>query len=243
MKKVFGLKQAFTLAEVLVTLGIIGVVSAMTVPSLIQNYQRQTYLTQLHKVYNELQQAFLQEMTEKNALDLREAGLGVSTNIKPFLQSHFKVVQIGQNDINATPWGKTTYKNISGGNYASTTTLWGCGACAILASGAHICVDNVKCYSYSYGGYSTNYGYIFIDVNGQKGPNIIGRDAFPMTFFPDGVIDVLKVTPACRTLGVCDGESIQKIREAAGNSCTSSTLYTDQTCFGKILNDNWQMSY
>ena len=52
-------KPAFTLAEVLVTLGIIGVVSAMTVPSLMQNHQRKTYVTQLHKVYNELQQAAL----------------------------------------------------------------------------------------------------------------------------------------------------------------------------------------
>ena len=31
-------KAAFTLAEVLITLGIIGVVSAMTVPTLMQNY-------------------------------------------------------------------------------------------------------------------------------------------------------------------------------------------------------------
>ena len=42
-------KLGFTLAEVLVTLGIIGVVSAMTVPTLMQNYQRQSYVTQLHK--------------------------------------------------------------------------------------------------------------------------------------------------------------------------------------------------
>ncbi|HIT93090.1 MAG TPA: type II secretion system protein, partial [Candidatus Stercorousia faecigallinarum] len=42
--------HAFTLAEVLVTLGIIGVVSAMTVPSLMQNHQKKTYVTQLHKV-------------------------------------------------------------------------------------------------------------------------------------------------------------------------------------------------
>ena len=51
------MKRGFTLAEVLVTLGIIGVVSAMTVPTLMQNYQRKSYVTQLHKVYNEIQQA------------------------------------------------------------------------------------------------------------------------------------------------------------------------------------------
>lgn len=40
--------SGFTLAEVLVTLGIIGVVSAMTVPTLMQNHQRKTYVAQLH---------------------------------------------------------------------------------------------------------------------------------------------------------------------------------------------------
>ena len=45
------MKNAFTLAEVLVTLGIIGVVSAMTVPALLQNHQRKSYVTQIHKVY------------------------------------------------------------------------------------------------------------------------------------------------------------------------------------------------
>ena len=59
----------------LVTLGIIGVVSAMTVPTLMQNYQRKSYVTQLHKVYNEVQQALLQYQTDRNAVDLKEAGL------------------------------------------------------------------------------------------------------------------------------------------------------------------------
>ena len=75
-------KAAFTLAEVLVTLGIIGVVSAMTVPTLMQNYQRQSYVTQLHKVYNELSQALLRYQTDRNAINLAEAGL---TSITPLL--------------------------------------------------------------------------------------------------------------------------------------------------------------
>ena len=66
----FKLKKAFTLAEVLVTLGIIGVVSAMTVPTLMQNYQRKSYVTQLHKVYNELSQALVQYQNDNNALNL-----------------------------------------------------------------------------------------------------------------------------------------------------------------------------
>ena len=85
--------RAFTLAEVLVTLGIIGVVSAMTVPSLMQNYQRQSYVTQLHKVYNEIQQAAVSQMNSKNALNLIEAGINSQTAANNFIKDNFKVVQ------------------------------------------------------------------------------------------------------------------------------------------------------
>ena len=47
----------------------------MTVPTLMQNYQRQSYVTQLHKVYNELSQAALRYQTDNNAINLTEAGL------------------------------------------------------------------------------------------------------------------------------------------------------------------------
>ena len=80
----------FTLAEVLVTLGIIGVVSAMTVPTLMQNHQRKTYVTQLHKSYNELSQALLQYQTDKNAVNLTEAGLTTTAAIQSFVKNYYK---------------------------------------------------------------------------------------------------------------------------------------------------------
>ena len=49
---------AFTLAEVLITLGIIGVVAALTLPTLIQNHQKQVYVTGLKKAYSNIQNAF-----------------------------------------------------------------------------------------------------------------------------------------------------------------------------------------
>ncbi len=53
MKKIL----AFTLAEVLITLGIIGVVAALTMPSLIQNHRRQVVETGLKKFYSTINQA------------------------------------------------------------------------------------------------------------------------------------------------------------------------------------------
>lgn len=52
-KKIFG----FTLAEVLITLGIIGVVASLTIPVLMNSYARNSTVTRLQKVYTVLSQA------------------------------------------------------------------------------------------------------------------------------------------------------------------------------------------
>ena len=49
LKQVFN-KKAFTLVEVLITLGIIGVVAAMTLPALIQKQHRKETSVKLKKV-------------------------------------------------------------------------------------------------------------------------------------------------------------------------------------------------
>ena len=46
-----------TVGEVLITLGVIGVVAAMTMPTLIKKYQQHVAVTQLKKAYTELNQA------------------------------------------------------------------------------------------------------------------------------------------------------------------------------------------
>ena len=60
-------KFAFTLAEVLITLGVIGVVAAMTMPTLIQNYQKHETISRLKHFSSVLQQAY--SMFEKDVLD------------------------------------------------------------------------------------------------------------------------------------------------------------------------------
>mgnify|MGYP000358167703 FL=1 len=52
-------KTAFTLAEVLITLGIIGVVAAMTMPTLIESHNRQVVETRLEKFYSTINQAIV----------------------------------------------------------------------------------------------------------------------------------------------------------------------------------------
>ena len=63
------MKKAFTLAEVLITLGVIGVVAAMTLPSLIQKHNEKVIVTQLKKVYSTFSQAY--KMAEAKTALLR----------------------------------------------------------------------------------------------------------------------------------------------------------------------------
>ena len=62
-------KRGFTLAEVLITLGVIGVVAAMTLPSLISKYQEQVTVNHLLKTYSMLSQAVQRMQTDYGTID------------------------------------------------------------------------------------------------------------------------------------------------------------------------------
>ena len=61
--------KGFTLAEVLTTIGIIGVVAAMTLPTLITQYKRQSAETKLKKFYSVINQALQMSITEYGEIE------------------------------------------------------------------------------------------------------------------------------------------------------------------------------
>ena len=63
-------RGAFTLAEVLITLGIIGVVAALTIPTLMANHRKQVVETSLEKFYSTMNQAI--KMAEVDYGDVRQ---------------------------------------------------------------------------------------------------------------------------------------------------------------------------
>lgn len=63
------MKKAFTLAEVLITLGIIGIVAAMTLPALITSYEKKVTANKLKKFYTIMSQAIM--LSEKDNEELK----------------------------------------------------------------------------------------------------------------------------------------------------------------------------
>ncbi len=216
-------RLGFTLAEVLVTLGIIGVVSAMTVPTLMQNHQRKTYVTQLHKFYNELSQALIQYQTDKNALNLKEAGLTDDNALKSFFQSYFKVVNDCGSEQEPCFAPTNVYRKINDSEQIGTYLT---GGYFSITSGASV------------GFASTITGdrvaSVYVDINGSKGPNIAGRDIFAIYIYNDGTVDDWSA----------DGSKPDKDVRDTNYAADCDSASNDWTgCFGKILNDNWEMTY
>ena len=100
MSKKFG----FTLAEVLITLGIIGVVASMTIPTLIQNYNTRVWNTGAKVFERKLEEA-LKTMNTQQTL----AGHTTTESFVEELSKHFKTNKICQNDELLDCFSETVY--------------------------------------------------------------------------------------------------------------------------------------
>ena len=241
-------KSGFTLAEVLVTLGIIGVVSAMTVPTLMQSHQRKTYVTQLHKVYNEFQQATTEQITERHAMNLTESGVRSTANLATFIQEHFRTVKQSTNHLDCM--GNETGNNFTNMNGSAATISGNDWQCYVLASGSAICGRyqvSVASRPGENGAIELNANHIpdligdlIIDVNGKQGPNVVGRDVFIAGIYKDGSLNSAnpKLLEVPRP-----GESVPTNL----SKCQSATSIARQTdaayCFHELLQNNWEMDY
>lgn len=224
--------KAFTLSEVLVTLAIIGVVSAMTIPNLMQNYQKQVFVTSLHKVYNEFTQAFERYMSDQRVTTLRESDLNGSTDgLNAFVRDYFK---IGKDCGTLTKdcFGDS-YTYIDNAKVITVSDTSTCNKVFNMTSGASICLDVLNGTGETDAdgnqvGSATNLkgavATIEVDVNGPKGPNIYGRDYFVMFVDANGELKDYKFD--------ADGFSTS---DTSGGSVTGA--------FGKIMEDGWQMKY
>lgn len=88
-------KSGFTLAEVLITLGIIGTVAAMTIPTLMTNYQKQVWESKLKKIYSITTNACERMLIEENVSRVNETAVyGEISNDN--LRKYFKIMQDGE---------------------------------------------------------------------------------------------------------------------------------------------------
>lgn len=175
-------KAAFTLAEVLITLGIIGVVAAMTMPSLIQNYQEKATVTKLKKCYSLVSQAYVSILNDEGGSDTLQAGDDLEMMEK--FGKYLKYQKTCGRNKGCFP--NVTYKSVTGNGYNKWEDDTTDRSRAILTDGTLIMFNK----SAMWGGNEGNYLYaqIYVDINGFKGPNQLGRDFFYFYISPEKIV-------------------------------------------------------
>ena len=151
MKKYYGIK-AFTLAEVLLTLIVIGVISVLTVPAIKNHSEEAKYVAATQKAMAEIAAA-----TSNAELAYGDAAMwDFSSNAVEYYKKVMNVVPFSSDS-------KTSWERY---NLSGTKTTF--PASFITADG--------MAWSIGTGGYSCGGGVALVDVNGSQPPNTIGID-------------------------------------------------------------------
>ncbi len=220
-------RQAFTLAEVLITISIIGVVAALTIPSMISTSKKNTYVIQLKQMYSMLSQALTQQKTDRQAMNLREAGLRTQADVEAFTKKHFRVMK--ECGGTKTPCFAASYKKLNGRSVAT----WNASQHYILAGGQSLGIAMGGC-----GQSGTAFRY-YIDINGPKAPNIWGRDIMVFYVYNNGIVD----DSTCSALDSAPLTRAQR-NSVWTNTCAPTSNSTGiHGCLGYLLNNNWNMDY
>ncbi len=243
------MKKAFTLAEVLITLGIIGVVAALTLPSVVQNYQKRSLEVATQKFYSVMSQAIKQYMADEGVDDLRNTSLACSripgtdeetcdspeaiNSIRNFAIKYLSIVKTCEQE-NCFASKYVTIADHSEGVIQSDVASLD----FVLADG-----DVVRMLYFN----SDSPINLTVDVNGKKGPNKVGYDLWTMSIFYDGTIDESWLNPECKkNKDLCYfQEDIDKLRDIRFKYCVGDEQYSSHYggCFGHFLENGFKFDY
>ena len=218
------MKKAFTLAEVLITLGIIGIVAAMTMPTLIANYKTKEIVGKLKKLQSSMSQAALMAVNEYGAIDTwgiikddKESAHLVGTRLKPYL----KLLDDCGTETSESYTGQWHLLN---GVFQSKVTDFSldCYYKLRLADGSEIFIRPTN-----------NGANIMVDINGKHVPNVLGKDIF---FFG------LKENGKCSAAGAGldpkgSGWATCNPKKGEGWNCTGRVVYKENMDYLKCADE------
>ena len=169
---------AFTLAEVLITLVIIGIIASITVPTLIQTSEKQEFVSRLKKSHSNLANA-LYMININSGYPLGDYTYLDEDNFLEEFSKVTAVVKKCDTTNDCFKQGNQNYKNIYKRLNGSTTT-WEPGKAIILSDGQmySFCKNPTYFYGISMQDENNVLGRIIVDVNGQRKPNKYGIDTF-----------------------------------------------------------------
>lgn len=173
------MKKGFTLAEVLITLVIIGVIAAMTIPTLMNSTNQQEYRTGFKKAISSLNQALSLNYALEGTMVGDSTLNSTSAMITNLFKKRLSVVATTTNVAFATTGSNVTP--------AATNVFY-------TADGMRFAFSLSTAGTYDADSNEYYYGFFIIDVNGEKGPNTMTttaaqpKDTYVATLYGNRVV-------------------------------------------------------
>lgn len=227
--------EAFTLAEILLTLVIIGIVAALTIPIVSNQVQKQQYTSRFIKSYSLFDSAI------KNIMEQNYGTMSNAVNDGDDLVNKLgNVLSLKKKCLNLTASGNCFPVNVSN---LSQNNVFATGAYSggVLNDGTHFYIGSLStdCTGpwFSYNGQNIMCTQIDIDTNGLNGPNIYGRDVFKLALTRIGIY------PHRLPVG---NNNIPSYSGGLWSQCEPSRTdwpYNGHECAGRIAQEGWKMNY
>ncbi len=233
-------KSGFTVAEVLITLGIIGIVAAMTIPQVINGYKEREYITKLKKFYTIINQTMMMAIEDNGSIE--NWGLELSGNsadpseeklendkiirerffdiITPYLNVLYRCNELekecpsyARKSLDGTEFSKFSERLVlvDGTMINSVTVL---SPTCELEYGTSKALKNVC-------------GEFLVDLNGSKLPNKTGEDVFIFYYTKYGVVPagMSEITKTNNTFESLCNKSVSN--RLNGYACTAWVLFNE----------------
>ena len=251
-------KFGFTLAEVLITLGIIGVVCAMTIPTLVKNYKNEITISGIKTTTNILSNGMKQIIANEGCNDLMCTGLFSEkiddtyyTNIDNAMKKVFKNIKscFGGNQCDYRVSGLTADPYVNEGVSSNMSSYATAGEYKyILPNGVIFYIANTQCVETKYPTISSIKNIcasIIFDINGKKSPNKWGRDIFYFdlaqdgSLYPHNGIEVAKFNAGSNW----KRSNYYWTTSTDYRNCSSTTRSYGYACAARIIENGWKIDY
>ena len=221
---------AFTLAEVLITIGVIGIVAAIAIPSLINHYNDKVLETRYKKSKNILINGYKLMMAKEQVFDIKDLSVMKCQDMDCFVSAHKEVFKMMRD---------SSSPDISEA-FASDYTIPGVPEKGDLSSMAsqEPTFQTTDGMSYMVMGLNPSHGAVqlYADLNGKSKPNLIGEDLFMFGIYGNGIfVDLTdseyfgKLSCNIFTPGGCTTEgSCQALNN--GYSCKGDFVWDGNRC-------------
>lgn len=180
---------AFTLAEVLITIGVIGIVAAIALPSLINHYNDKVLETRYKKSKNILINGYKLMMAKEQVFDIKDLAFLQCQDFDCFINAHKEVFKTTKNFTNAQ------LSDVFADEYSIPNTDQKLNFASVfppqmpffqITDGMSYIVFGERSVDTDGNVLSQSTGF-YVDTNGRSGPNIVGKDFFMFEMSGNGV--------------------------------------------------------